>query len=117
MTKRNDLNDAGNSAHQPTHNPFTPLRGRVMGAVSLLVLQLVTCAPLASGLCTHMVFKVCASYCLESIIHMHIHNMIPNASQLFLQGPMLKRAIHSKIAGKNRVGCGLLSGKGLKEQS
>lgn len=69
MTKRNDLNDAGNSAHQPTHSQYMPLRGCVMGAINLLVLHLVTCVPLAVGLCTHMVLKLCASYCLESIIH------------------------------------------------
>lgn len=42
--------------------------------------------------------------------------MIPNASQLFPQGPILKRAIHFKIGGKKQVECGLVSGKGLKEQ-
>ena len=40
--------------------------------------------------------------------------MIPNASQLFPQGPILKRAIHFKIGGKNPVECGLASGKGWK---
>ena len=57
MTERNDLNDAGNSARQPTRDPHTPVRRCAMGAVNLLVLQLVAWAPLAVGLCAHMASK------------------------------------------------------------
>lgn len=68
MTKRNDLNDAGNSAHKPTQLVYVP-EGLCDGTVNLLFLQLVTCAIPAVALCTHMVLRVCVSYCTECIFH------------------------------------------------
>lgn len=47
----------------------------------------------------------CKSVCISLPWEHYSQNMIPNASQLFPQGPILKRAIHFQDGGKNQVEC------------
>lgn len=68
MSKRNELNDAGNSDHKPTQVVNAP-EGLCDGSLQFPIPSAGYCTIPAGGLCTYMVPRVCASYCTECIFH------------------------------------------------
>ena len=111
MTKRNDLNDSGNSAHKPTQLVYVP-EGLCDGTFNLLTIPSVgyLCYSCSWSVNPHGTESMCI---LLHWVHFS-YNMTPNASQLFPQGPISKTAIHFKTGEKSEMEYSLLSGKGFE---
>lgn len=86
------------SAHQATHNQYMPPRGCDGSRQSTGSSVGYLCYSSSWSVYPHGTKSVCISLPWEH----YSQNMIPNASQLFPQGPILKRAIHFKMEEKTK---------------